>query len=93
MFALSDDIESVCLIREWVKLEEHFDIKFTRLLLTVSNEECKPSQRQIRDINTQDNFLLFEKCSSKRDTKFIADIARMVSWPKLWDLALDGGHK
>ena len=97
LFALSDDIESVCLIRECLELEEHFDIKFTRLLLTsnsVSNEECKPSPRQIRDqINTQDKLLLLEKCSSKKDTRLIADIARMVSWPKLWDLALDGGPK
>ena len=27
------------------------------------------------------------------DTKLIADIARMVSWPKLWDLALDDGPR
>ena len=94
---------SVCSFRwYWVSLSHSgmfitFDLKFTRLLLTSnsgSNKECRPSPRQIRDrINIQDKFLLLEQCSSNKETRLIADIARMVSWPKLWDLALDGCPK
>ena len=36
---------------------------------------------------------MLEKCSKNEDTRLIADIARMVSWLKLWDLALNDGPK
>ena len=97
LFALSDDIKSVCLVRECLELEEHFETNFTQLLLTSnseSNEESRPSLRQIRDlISKQDKQLLLDKCSSNDDTCLIADITKMVSWSKLWDLALDGGPR
>ena len=90
LFALSADIESVCLVRECLELEEHFETNFTQLLLTSNSE----SSRQIRDlISKQDKQLLLVKCSSNDDTCLIADIAKMVSWSKLWDLALDSGPK
>ena len=97
LFALSDDIKSVCLVRECLELEEHFETNFTQLLLTSnseSNEESRPSSRQIRDlISKQDKQLLLDKCSSNDDTCLIANITKMVSWSKLWDLALDGGPR
>ena len=66
--ALSDDIKSVFLVRECLELEEHFETNFTQLLLTTnseSNEESRPSSRQIRDlISNQDKQLLLDKCSN-----------------------------
>ena len=52
LFALSDDIESVCLIRECLGLEEHFNTNFTHsYLISSSNseldKESRPSPRQI----------------------------------------------
>ena len=38
------------------------------------------------------NFFYLNNVVAK-ETRHIADIARMVSWPKLWDLALAGGPK
>ena len=91
LFALSDDIESVCLIRECLELEEH-------LLISSSNseldKESMPPPRQIKvQIAKNDKYLMLEKCSKNADTRLIADIARMVSWSKLWDLALNDGPK
>ena len=99
LFALSDDIESVCLIRECLELEEHFNTNFTHLLLlsssdSESDEESRPSPRQIKDqIVRTDKSLLLEKCRKNEDTRLIGDITRMVSWSKLWDLALNDGPK
>ena len=99
LFALSDDIESVCLIRECLELEEHLNTNFTHPLLisssdSESDKESRPSPRQIKDqIARNDKSLLLEKCSKNQDTRLIADIARMVSWSKLWDLALNDGPK
>ena len=35
----------------------------------------------------------YKKCSKNQDMQLIADIARIVSWSKLWDLALNNGLK
>ena len=84
--ALSNDIESVCLIRECVELEEHLNTNFTHsLLISSSNPESgevdRPSTRQIKDqIARNDKSLLLEKCRKKEDTRLIAEIMRMVSW-------------
>ena len=37
--------------------------------------------------------MLLDKCSSNDDTRLIVGIVKMVSWSKLWDLALNGGRK
>ena len=69
LFALSDDIESVCLIRECLGLEEQLDIKFTCLLLisnSGSNKKCGPSLRQIRDQIDTNFFYLKNYIVTKR---------------------------
>ena len=43
LFALSADIESVCLVRECLELEEHFETNFTQLLLTSNSESNEES--------------------------------------------------
>ena len=98
LFALSDDIESVCLIRECLELEEHLNTNFTHPLLisssdSESDKESRLSPRQIKDQIARNDKSLLEKCSKNQDTRLIADIARMVSWSKLWDLALNDGPK
>ena len=98
LVALSSDIESVCLIRECLELEEHLNTNFTHsLLISSSNpesgEEDRPSTRQTDQIARNDKSLLLEKCSKKEGTRLIADIVRMVSWSKLWDWVLNDGPK
>ena len=44
-------------------------------------------------ISKQDRQLLLDKCSGNGDTRLIADIAKMVSLSKLWNLGLNGGPK
>ena len=82
---LSNDIKSVCLIRECLELEEHLNTNFMHpLLISSSNpesDEDRPSTRQIKDqIARNDKSLLLEKCRKKEDTRLIAEIMRMVSW-------------
>ena len=90
---------SQCLIRECLELEEHLNTNFTHPLLisssdSESDKESRPSPREIKDqIARNDKSLLLEKCSKNQDTRLIADIARIVSWSKLWDLALNDGPK
>ena len=85
LFALSNDIESVCLIRECLELEEHLNTNFTHSLLisssnSESDKESRPSPRQIKDqIARNNNSLMLEKCNKNADTRLIADIARIVS--------------
>ena len=82
LFALSDDIESVCLIRECLELEDHFETKFTHSLLTSnseSDEDSRTSSRQIRDqITTRDKHLLLDKCSSKNEGTKVQNPRRVV---------------
>ena len=92
LVALSDDIESVCLIQECLELEEHLKMNLTRSLLISNSDSDRPSTTQIKNQVTSSNrSLLLEKCSQKEDTKIVADIARLVSWSKLWDLAHNEG--
>ena len=86
LFALSDDIESACLIRECLELQEHLNTNFTHSLLisssnSESDKESRPSPKQIKDqIARNDKSLMLEKCSKNADTRLIADIGRMVSY-------------
>ena len=88
----------VSFVNAW-KLEEHLNTNFTHPLLisssdSESDKESRPSPREIKDkIARSDKSLLLEKCSKNQDTRLIADIARIVSWSKLWDLALNDGPK
>ena len=92
--ALSDDVESVCLIRECLELEERLNVNLTRSLLTPNPDLDMPSVTQVKKQITSHNWsLLLGKCSQKEDTKIMADIARLVSWSKLWDLAHNEGPK
>ena len=59
LFALSNDIESVCLIRECLGLEEHFNTNFTHSYLisssnSESDKESRPSPRQINYYSVMD---------------------------------------
>ena len=87
------DIESVCLIRECHELEECLNVNLTQSLLTSETDLDMPSVTQIKKQTTNNSLsLLLGKCSQE-DTKIIADIARLVSWSKLWDLAHNEGPK
>ena len=44
-----------------------------------------------KEIMSHNWSFLFGKRTQKEDTKIVADIARLVSWSKLWDLAHNEG--
>ena len=75
LFALPDDIESVCLIRECLELEEHLNTNFTHsLLISSSNseldKESRPFPRQLSKIKLQEmTSLLCLKSAAKMRTQ------------------------
>ena len=99
--ALSDDIESTCLVWECLDLEDYFELKLTRPVLAgvcALDDDPEPvsslSLRELKKIIfSRDKALLLEKCAANDDTKLISEIAQVISWSKLWDQALDKGPR
>ena len=91
--SLSDDINSVCLIRECQDLEQYFHSNFPAAILQREAKTC-PHPREIKkDILSRDRDLRLAQCEDRADTSIIVKVVRAVGWPKLWDLALDHGPK
>ena len=90
MKSLSDDVESLCLVKECCELESTFGTNFTKDLLTDSNFVSKCVIRKtIRGIDREGLVL---KCSTK--SPFIGGVVkRGGSWPKLWDSTLHLGSR
>ncbi len=88
LFALSDDMDSLCLVRECRELEEKFGTHFTEEILG----ESELSLRDVKNaIHKTDWKQLTARCSAK--TPVIAEIASQIGWNKLWDAALELGGK
>ena len=99
--ALSDDIESTCLVLKCLKLEDYFELKLTRPVLAgvcALDDDSEPvsslSPRDLKNIIFScDKAILLEKYAANVDTKLISEIAQVISWSKLWDQALDKGPR
>ena len=68
------------------------------LLVGISGDESgfssRQSCRELKEIVfSRDKTLLLEKCAMNADTRLISEIAKVVSWSKLWDCALDRGPR
>ena len=88
--SLSDDMESLCLVKECRELELYYGTNLTDIVLmdadTISRRAIRKTLRVI------DRDKLVEKCSMKSPS--IACIIRKGgSWPKLWDSALHLGSR
>ena len=91
--SLSDDIDSVCLIRECRDLEQHFHSNFTAAILQREADTC-PHPREIKkDILSRDCDLRLAQYEGRADMSTIVEVERAIGWPRLWDLAPDHGPK
>ena len=88
VFALSQDIDSLCLVKECRELEEGFGTHFTDNILARREVHLKDIKASIHDHDQQQSAA---KCSVK--APIIAEVAKRVGWSKLWDVALDLGEK
>jgi len=95
-----NEIESICLIRECLELEEHLNTNFRHSLLIFSSnpesgEEDRPSTRQIKDQLLETINLFSWKSAAKWRTQDA--LLTLQGWfpgrIKLWDLALNDGPK
>ena len=86
--AFSDDIESLCLVKECRELEEVFGLHLTDSLL----ERCPLTRREVREeILKRDRRMVLLKCQEKAPV--IAEVAERVGWARLWDNVLGYGGK
>ena len=90
MRSLTDDIESLCIVKECRELEISYGTNFTDTILTdANNVSLRIIKMTIRGIDREK---LVQKCSNKSPT--IAAVASKAgSWPKLWDSALHLGSR
>ena len=88
MRSLSDDMESLCLVKECRELELYYGTNLTDIVLTDPDTISRRASR--KNLRVIDRDKLVEKCSMKSPS--IACIIRKGgSWPKLWDSALQLG--
>ena len=86
MKSLSDDVDSLCLVKECCELESTYSTRFTNDLLTASCVSKRIVKKIIHEIDRD------RDCSSKSPS--IAGVVdRGGSWPKLWDSALRLGSR
>ena len=85
------DVESLLLVRQCRFLESTLDSNFTTSVLTSPNSV--PFSSIKKDILLLDFTLLLDDAASHPSQFFVHKIAssQEVSWPKLWDLALERG--
>ena len=87
--SLSDDLDSICLIRECRDLDNYFLSDFTSVILQREADTC-PIQPVINEeILSKDRKLRVAKHEGRPDLSVVVEEA--IGWPKLWDLALDRG--
>ena len=85
---LSDDLDSICLIRE---CHNYFLSDFTSVILQREADTC-PIQAVINEeILSKDRKLRLAKHEGRPDLSVVVEVEEAIGWPKLWDLALDRG--
>ena len=85
---LCDDVESMCLVRECMELEESFGTQCVDAII----RGRAAAAREIKEmIYKQDRRILVDRCGEK--ALVIAEVAGRVGWARLWDAALDSGGK
>lgn len=87
--ALSDDVESLCLVRECRELEEGFGTSFTDELLGGAEDVSLRGVRE--DVREMDREMMLAKCTEK--SKLVAQVGKEATWMKLWDSVMDLGPR
>ena len=88
ILALSEDVDSICLVRECRDIEESFGTHFTNDILEGRDLSFKHLKETIY---TQDRDQQLQRCSVKATV--IAELAIRGGWSRAWDAALDLGEK
>ena len=88
---LSDDLDSICLIRECRDLDQFFHSDFTSTMLQRDADTCPRPFKIKEDLQTRDRDLKLAQHKGRADMSIIVEVERAVGWPRLWDLALDYG--
>ena len=86
--AFSDDLSSLCLVRECEELEEVLMTNYTEDILRGEVVGSREIKENIRDNDRQ---RLLCQCDEK--SPLIAEVAREVGWRNLWDICLSFGEK
>jgi len=86
--ALSDDLSSLCLVRECEELEEAMITNYTENIL---RGDVAESREMKEDVRNNDRKRLLGQCEEK--SPLIAEVAREVGWRNLWDTCLSFGWK
>ena len=76
---------TVCLSHP--ELKERLNINFPALTLNQMKKSGHLQDKLKTKLQETISLFLLEKCNKREDTRLIADIVRIVSWSKLWDLA------
>jgi len=88
LFALSDGVDSLCIVKECRELEEQFGTTYTDEILGGRELSIKDMKKAIYQLDKEQ---LVAKCSVK--APIIAEVATRVGWSRLWDATLDLGCK
>jgi len=91
--SLSDDFDSVCLIRECRDLEKFCNSKFTSAILQPDADTSLHPCEIKEHLQSRDRDLRLAKHMGRVDTSIVVEVERAVGWPRLWDLSLDHGPK
>ena len=76
--SLSDDIDSVCLIRECRDLEEYFKTNFVSAIL----EDTCPHPQEIKEaIVSADRDLMLCQHAARADMSIVVEVERAIGWP------------
>ena len=86
--ALSDDVSSLCLVRECQELEDASMTGYTDRIL---RGEIVGSREMAEDIRRNDRHQLLGRCEVK--SPLIAQVAVEVGWSRLWDACLSLGRQ
>ena len=80
----SDDISSICLVRECRELEQYFGTDFASALLT-QDAGPRPCPREVKEvIEKKDRSLMLTKHAGRADMAIVVKIESEVGWPRLW---------
>ena len=90
MKSLSDDPESLCLVKECRELESYYNTTFTTEILRDADSIFPTVMK--KDIRKIDKDHVLEKCVLKAPLNAQV-VSAGGSWPKLWDAALHLGSK
>ncbi len=84
--SLSDDISSLCLVKECRELEEVCGVTVTEMVL---KGELMCDRNLKEEIRMVDHELLLKRCAVK--APLIAEIEERIGWARLWDATLNFG--